>query len=107
MKTDNKIIITELKNILLAKFKENLKDVVLFGSQLSDKTHQDSDYDILIILKKKSDWTIEREISDLCYEVDLKYGIITDTHILSEAELKTARGKQPIFVNALTKGLHA
>lgn len=107
MKADNKIIITELKNILSTKFKENLKDVILFGSQLSNKTHHDSDYDILIILKQKTDWTIEREISDLCYEVDLKYGIITDTHVLSEDELKTSRGKQPIFVNALTNGLHA
>jgi len=43
----------------------------------------------------------------LCYEIDLKYGIITDTHILSEEELGSLRGKQPIFMNALTNGFHA
>jgi len=80
---------------------------VLFGSQASGKAHKDSDYDILIVLKQKADWRIEREISDVCYEIDLKYDIITDTHIIGESELLTLRGKQPIFVNALTNGLHA
>ena len=28
-------------------------------------------------------------------------------HILSESELLTLRGKQPIFVNAISNGLHA
>ncbi len=80
---------------------------MLFGSQASGKAHKDSDYDILIVLKQKADWRIEREISDVCYEIDLKYDIITDTHIIGESELLTLRGKQPIFVNALTNGLHA
>jgi len=84
----------------------NLKEVILFGSQADNKANKHSDYDILIILKQKADWKTERQISDLCYEVDLKYNIITDTHIISEPELSTLRGKQPIFVNAISKGLH-
>jgi predicted nucleotidyltransferase len=80
---------------------------VLFGSQANGKARKDSDYDILIILKKKADWMIEREISDVCYEIDLKYNIITDTHVIGESELLTLKGKQPIFVNALSYGLHA
>jgi predicted nucleotidyltransferase len=84
-----------------------LIDIVLFGSQLIDTNKQDSDYDILIIVKNKTDWKLEREISDICYDIDLKYGILTDTHILSEADLGTPRGKQPIFVNAMNQGFHA
>jgi predicted nucleotidyltransferase len=102
--TDKKyIIVKDLKSILSDRFKDNLKHLILFGSQLSDNANQDSDYDILILLKQKVDWKTEREISDLCYEIDLKYGIITDTHILSEEDLNTPRGKQPVFVNALSK----
>jgi predicted nucleotidyltransferase len=78
----------------------------LFGSQVYGNSHKDSDYDLLVILKDKADWKIEREISDMCYEIDLKYNIITDTHIISEPELSTLRGKQPIFVNAISNGLH-
>lgn len=101
------LILRELKEILSLRFEEDLKDVILFGSQLSDTAQQDSDYDILIILKKNIDWKIEREISDLCFEIELKHGVLFDTHILSEADLHTLRGKQPIFVNALSHGIHA
>lgn len=104
---NNILIINDLKNIIKDRFKDDLKDLILFGSQLSNKTNQDSDYDILIILKRKTDWKTESEISDLCYEIDLKYGIITDTHILGEDELNLPRGKQPIFVNAINKGYYA
>jgi predicted nucleotidyltransferase len=107
MTINKDIILNDLKNILRGKFKDNLKDLILFGSQLSDKTGPYSDYDLLIIFKYKTDWKTQREISDLCYEIDLKYGIITDTHILSEEELNSPRGKQPIFVNALAKGYYA
>jgi predicted nucleotidyltransferase len=107
MKPNNRVILSDLSQLLRAKFLDNLKDVVLFGSQVSGKSGIDSDYDILIILRQKADWKIEREISDLCYEIDLKYNIITDTHVISEPELVTLRGKQPIYTNAIAKGLHA
>ncbi|MFN8208963.1 MAG: nucleotidyltransferase domain-containing protein [Bacteroidales bacterium] len=107
MKIDNKLILKDLDQLLRSKFPDNLKDIILFGSQVFGNEHRDSDYDILIILKQKSDWRIEREISDLCFEIDLKYDIVTDTHIIGEPELSTLRGKQPIFVNAISNGLHA
>jgi len=107
MKVDKKVVLNDLSNLLKARFADNLKDVVLFGSQANDTAHIDSDYDFLIVLKEKVDWKIEREISDLCYEIDSKYDILTDIHILSEGELSTIRGRQPIFVDALANGLHA
>jgi predicted nucleotidyltransferase len=107
MRTNNKIIISEVNNILRDRLSDNLKDVVLFGSRSNGKFHKDSDYDILIVLKNKVDWKKEREISDWCYEIDLKYNVITDMHIISESEFTTLRGKQPIFINAIEKGFHA
>ena len=103
----NKLVLNDLNDMLKSRFPDNLKEVVLFGSQANGKAHKDSDYDFLIVLKEKVDWKTEREISDLCFEIDLKYDILTDIHILSEAELSTIRGRQPIFVNALANGLHA
>jgi len=106
MKVDKKIVLRDLSQLLRSRFSDNLKDIILFGSQVNGKAYKDSDYDILIILKQKSDWKTEREISDLCYEIDLKYNIITDTHVIGESELLTLRGKQPIFINAISNGLH-
>ncbi len=59
------------------------------------------------MVKNKADWKLEREISDVCYDIDLKFGILRDTHVLSESDLTTPRGKQPIFVNAINKGYRA
>lgn len=107
MTAEKKIILEELRSLLQKKFMGNFKEVVLFGSQASGKPRPDSDFDLLIIMKEKPDWKIQREISDLCYQIDLKYDIITDSHVLGVSELNTLRGKQPIFVNAISNGLHA
>ena len=107
MKANKKEILKDFSQLLKLRFSDELKDLVLFGSQISGKANKDSDYDFLVILKQKIDWQTEREISDLSYEIELKYNIVTDTHVLAESELSTLRGKQPIFVNAITKGLHA
>jgi len=100
-------ILNDLKRDLNIFLGENLKDVILFGSRAIGNPHAYSDYDFLIILKNKPDWKLKHSISDICYKIDLKYDIITDTHILSEYEQNSLRGRQPIFVNAMKKGIHA
>ena len=107
MNVSKKDILKDFNQLLRQRFADELKDIVLFGSQTTGKARKDSDYDFLIVLKHKVDWKTEREISDICYQIELKYNILMDTHILCESELTTIRGKQPIFVNALSKGLHA
>ncbi len=53
--TDNKLrILNDLKHSLSKQLNENLIDIILFGSQLSDTSKQDSDYDILILVKNKT-----------------------------------------------------
>jgi len=49
----------------------------------------------------------EDKILDICYDIDLKYDILIDVHLLSTNELETKRGKQPVFVNALKYGIYA
>ncbi|MBN1185484.1 MAG: nucleotidyltransferase domain-containing protein [Bacteroidales bacterium] len=107
MRANIKQIMNELNSLLRNRFSDDLKEVVLFGSRAYGTSHNDSDYDILIVLKNKPDWKKEREISDLCYEIDLKFNIITDTHIISEGEFSSLRGKQPIFLNAMEKGFRS
>lgn len=100
-------IVSELKSLLALRFEDKLRQVILFGSHAYGGAKEFSDYDVLIILKEKPDWKLKREISDLCYEIDLKYDVFIDAHILGEEELNTLRGKQPIFQKALKKGIYA
>lgn len=100
-------IMSELKSILYNKLGNNLKEVILFGSQAYGGAHDNSDYDFLIILDEIPDWKLKRQISDYCYDLDLKYDTFLDVHILGKEELNTLRGKQPIFQTAIEKGIRA
>ena len=104
----NKIqIIKKLKKALKAKYSDRIKEVILFGSQTSGTAVEYSDYDILIITQEKPGWHFEREISDVCYDIELEHDIFIDTLVISEAELDTIRGKQPIYQNVLKMGIYA
>ena len=105
MGTENKIIILELKNHLINNYGDSVKDVVLFGSHARGDSNNFSDYDVLIILKNDYSGKDENRILDLCYDINLKYEILLDVHIISNNELKSIRGKQPIFINAIKSGI--
>ncbi len=103
--TDRIRIIKELKSHLTQQLGNYVRDVVLFGSQ-QYKNVPGSDYDVLIVVKYMPDWNLRKKISDFCYDIELKYNIILDTHILSKDELDNPRGKQPIFQNAIQNGYY-
>ena len=97
----------QLKKHLQSKFGNGIKDVVLFGSQARGNSKEYSDYDILIVLNSNYTKSDENQILDLCYDIDLKYNILLDVHLLSKNEINSLRGKQPIFINALNSGIYA
>jgi predicted nucleotidyltransferase len=98
----------EIKEILSAVLGDLVYDVILFGSHISKKNRPDSDYDVLIILKGQNTRETRRMISDLCYDLDLKYNIFIDDQIITMEEMKYGiRGKHPLFMDALKEGIHA
>jgi len=102
----NKIaILKELKQLIQNRFADSVDKIILFGSQINGKARDYSDYDILIILKDDYDWRTENKILDLCYQIDLKYEIITDIKIISKNDLTTKIGKQPFILDALEHGV--
>lgn len=102
----NKIaILKELKQLIQIRFADSVEKIILFGSQVDGKARAYSDYDILIVLKDDYDWRTENEILDLCYQIDLKYEIITDIKIISKNELTSKTGKQPFILDGLEYGI--
>lgn len=104
---DKRVILADLKRNLLEQYSGSVKNVVLFGSQANNRANDYSDYDILVLLDQDYNKNDENKILDICYDIDLKYDIIIDVHLLSTKELDAKRGKQPIFVNALKNGIYA
>lgn len=102
------MVLKELKRDLVAQFGDNINDVILFGSQASGKSSEDSDYDILILLSQDYDWKYQNLVFDKAFDVGLKYRVLFDLHLLSLNEKNnTLKGKEPIFINAIQKGIHA
>lgn len=104
---DNQKILVDLKQHLKKNYGDSVKDVVLFGSRAYGDSTEYSDYDVLIVLNKDYSRKDENKILDLCYDIDLKYDILLDVHVLSRKEITSLRGKQPIYVNALKSGIYA
>jgi len=104
---DKFTILNELKICLQKGYKDSVKDIILFGSQAYGNPTEISDYDVLIVLTKDYTARDENQIYDLCYDINLKYNIIIDAHLISERELGTIKGKQPIFTKAIKSGIYA
>jgi len=85
---DKFTILKELKSCLQKGYKDSVRDIILFGAQAYGDPHENSDYDILIVLKKDYTAIDENQIYDLCYDINLKYNIIIDPHLISR---KTAQ----------------
>ena len=85
----------------------SVKEVILFGSQARSDSKEYSDYDVLIVLENDYSGKDENLIFDLCYDIDLKYNIILDIHLISRKELTSIRGRQAVFVNAIKSGIYA
>jgi predicted nucleotidyltransferase len=104
---DKRVILVDLKRKLEEYYSDSVKNVILFGSQANNHANEHSDYDVLILLSQDYTKNDENRILDICYDIDLKYNILIDAHLLSTKELDTKRGKQPIFINALKNGIYA
>jgi len=102
------IILKGLKQSLKHHFRDKVKDVILFGSREAETSREDSDYDILIVTNHDYDWQFVDKISNIVYDIELKYDIIIDDFIISTKELNNSlRGAQSVFVNAINNGYYA
>lgn len=104
----NKIkLLKELKELITKKLNLKVEKIILFGSQITQKAKDYSDYDILIVLNQSYDWHDEEKIIETSYDLALKYEIVFDIKLISTDELNSLRGKQPFIQNALKKGIYA
>ena len=102
---DTLMMLEEIKQLLVQGFGNEINKVILFGSQSRGMAQEDSDYDILVVLEHEYDWRMRRQISHACYDIDLKYDVLTDVTVISLNELQSQRGQQPFIINAMNEGI--
>lgn len=105
---DKIFFLKQLKNLLTANFGDDIEDIVLFGSQVTGKAYESSDYDVLIVLNRDYDREYKKRLLSVVLNLELEHDIFIDTKIISNHELHhTIKGKHPLYGEALLEGLHA
>ncbi len=80
-------IIEQLNNILRTKYSDYLGSY-LYGSQLSGKTHDDSDIDVALIFRREISWKFKDEVYDNIFSIMVDNDVVLDARVYSEEEVK-------------------
>jgi hypothetical protein len=96
MLSDYKQILNKFKQKLLARFKDDLISLVLFGSVARGKARKESDIDVLIILKDAPDSYYDRLKPVIDIELEMRNDVegmqpVFSSIILSQDEAKQNR----------------
>jgi predicted nucleotidyltransferase len=83
----------------------NLVDFRIYGSKAMGTDAEDSDLDIMIILEEGSP-TIESQIDDLIFDINLKYDCLITAIYFSRLELEDGPlSESPIYKKILEEGI--
>jgi len=100
---DEKKALNALRTALLENY--SLLDLRLFGSKAKRTDSRDSDLDIMIVLEDSSP-SIESEIDDLIFEINLKYNCFITAIFFSRKELESGPlDESPIYKKILQEGI--
>jgi type I restriction enzyme S subunit len=99
-----KKILKEFKEKLIELYKDQLVDVLLYGSFARREQREDSDIDIAVILKGniKPFKEIDR-ITEFSYDLSLKYSILISIHPISDFDYFSR--KNPFILNLREEGI--
>ncbi|MEW5693042.1 MAG: nucleotidyltransferase domain-containing protein [Candidatus Hydrogenedentota bacterium] len=85
---------------------DNLLEIKLYGSKVRGDDTQESDIDIMIVLKDKNP-QIREKIADIAVDINLKYGIILALNIFSKYEYdKNMYFETPFIKNVLKQSIN-
>lgn len=97
-------MLTQIKKILKGVYGESLKDIILYGSYVSDTANEDSDIDIAVVLKGKVNKTEEIDrIYELLYDLMLETGELISVYPVSEEEIDNT--VWPLYKHIRTVGV--
>jgi len=95
-------IVTELKKSISLKY--DLQEMYLFGSNARGDNSPDSDIDVFVCLSKVNR-TIEEDLFDTAYALELKYDCVIDLFVFDKKIYKGVYAQLPIYKNVLKDGI--
>ncbi|MGC8580652.1 MAG: nucleotidyltransferase domain-containing protein [bacterium] len=89
--------LTEYIRILKKKYSKEILDVKLFGSVAKGNYDDESDVDILVLVKKNN-WKFKNDIVMSSYEPELKYLVVISPLVMHKSEYDWyKRYKDPLY----------
>ena len=95
-----KELVDELKKL----YGDNLSCVILYGSKARGDATEDSDIDILVVLKNIQNFSLERKkVKEISWRLSYKYDLLLSIIIRSEQEYM--RKDTPLLMNIEKEGI--
>jgi predicted nucleotidyltransferase len=95
-----KELVDELKKL----YGDNLSRVILYGSKARGDATEDSDIDILVVLKNIQNFSLERKkVKEISWRLSYKYDLLLTVIIRSEQEYM--RKDTPLLMNIEKEGI--
>lgn len=100
------MVIKEFKTRTKKLYGNKLKNIILYGSWAREEANEDSDIDLLVIIKKdiKPGEEIDRMI-DIITEINLKHNVLISVYPVSEKNYSSL--KSPLLMNVRKEGIVA
>ena len=101
-----KELLEEFKKEIEKLYGDRLKQIILYGSHARGDFTEESDIDLLIVLKGKvvPGKEIDRMI-DIITEINLKYGALISVYPVSEEDYEKVNS--PLLINVRREGVQA
>jgi uncharacterized protein (DUF433 family) len=99
-----KIILSEVKKVLKELYNDDLVDIILYGSYARGDYNENSDIDLLVVLKKIKSIGYEIDkIVDSIYDINLKHNTLISVVPVSYEDYKNINS--PLLLNVRQEGV--
>ena len=103
---DEKItqLVNQVKNHLIKRYGEKIREVILYGSHVRGEATKDSDMDILVLIDNSLEpFEVRRSLSDLLFDILLEEGELISVMVLPEDFFKNYN--YPFMLNVKKEGI--
>jgi predicted nucleotidyltransferase len=102
IKAEDDLVLAAIKVRLNEALEDNVRQIILFGSRSRGNAERDSDYDILLLVQKRSR-ALEDQVDDIAYEMLEHYGVVV-TIFVDEVKTFKMDQSEPLFCNIRQEG---
>jgi predicted nucleotidyltransferase len=103
LKTEQSSVIALIKQRIYETLGDSVQQIILFGSRSRGDAAEDSDYDVLLLVDKRTK-EIENQVDDIAYEMLDSYGAVVVIFVF-DMETFERETQEPLFCNIRREGV--